>query len=390
MAPNGSDKALPLPATGLKTAALSPDVFTYRRPVFAVVAALFSQAAQDLVEPCGAHHPAWLSHCLAEARIISVKLDQELTGIFATGIAHWRWGMPLQVVTSAASDFAFDGTPLVARQDAAQTIEAFITSQKRRPILFETIPAEGAFLHALAVAASNLRAPVRIIRRWQRAALVPAGGYEKWFETNFERKRRKEYRRLRSRLSEQGRLESLAWSETEPVQRWIDELFDLEARGWKGREKTAVASDPSKKAALTAALHALARERALRFWKLSFKGEPIAMMFALVSGGKAWLGKIAYDEAYAKYSPGVLLILDATQSLFKDEEVKIADSCAVPGHPMIDNIWRERIQMCDVLVGPPGTSRLVFAAMAKAETARGRIRDALKQSYYRITKRRMS
>jgi CelD/BcsL family acetyltransferase involved in cellulose biosynthesis len=390
MAPNGTDKALTLPAAGLKTAPLSTHVFAYHRPIFSVVSALFSQGARDLIEPCGAHHPAWLSACLAEARIISVRLGQDLTGIFATSLARWRWGVPLPVVTSGRSDLAFDGTPLIAKNDAVRTIEAFLTAQRGRPVLFETIPLKGAFLRSLKTAAYDLGAPMKVIRQWERAALQPHGTYEQWFDTNFDRKRRKEYRRLRTRLSEQGRLESLAWRDSEPVQRWIDELFDLEAKGWKGREKTAIANDPAKKAQLTRALHALARERALRFWKLSFKGEPIAMMFALVSSAKAWLGKIAYDEAYAKYSPGVLLILDATQALFADEEVRFADSCAIPGHPMIDNIWRERILMGDVLVGAPGTSGLVFNTMARAEAARGRVREAAKHFYYRITKRRMS
>jgi Acetyltransferase (GNAT) domain len=381
----------PLAAPGaLKAPLLSPRVFTYHRPVFGVVAALFSGGARDLIEPAGSHHPAWLSTCFPYERIISVKRGSELTGLFVTRIERWRWGIPLSVVTSAGSDLAFDGTPLVARDGAISTIEAFIAGQKGCPILLKAIPAEGAFLGALRLAAQDLAAPVAIVRRWERAALRPRGSYDAWFEKNFERKRRKEYRRLRARLSEQGELESVERSENEPVQRWIDELFDLEAKGWKGRGGTAVSSDPEMKAALTKALHALAREGALRFWKLSFNGEAIAMLFALVSSGKAWLGKIAYDEAFAKYSPGVLLILDATKSLFAEKAVRLVDSCAIPNHPMIDNIWRERIQMCDVLIGRPAMPRIFFRVLIAAEEGRDKLRAVVKHIYYRITKRRMS
>jgi CelD/BcsL family acetyltransferase involved in cellulose biosynthesis len=382
--------ALALAATGMKTSMLSPHVFTYHRPAFGVVSALFSRGASDLVEPAGAHHPAWLTHCLPDANVVSVRLGTELTGLFATERSRWRWGIPYPVVTSVRSDFAFDGTPLVARDGAADTIRAFLTAQKGRPILLATIPAEGEFLRALRIAAREIGAPVAIVRRWQRAALRPQGRYEDWFETNFERKRRKEYRRLRTRLGEQGKLESLVWSKAQPVERWIDELVQLEARGWKGREGTALAADPEMKAALSKALHALAGQGALRFWKLAFDGEPIAMMFALVSGHKAWLGKIAYDERFAKSSPGVLLILDATQTLFADGTITLVDSCAIPGHPMIDNIWRERIEMCDVLIGAPGMPRALFCAMIAAEEARGRIRNAAKSLYHRIVRRRIS
>lgn len=377
-------------AAGVETPALSPRVFTYHRPKSAVVAALFSRAARDLVEPAGAHHPAWLSHCFPNAKVISVRQGSELAGLFATTVERWRWGLPVAVVTSAHSNLAFDGTPLVARDEAEATIAAFLAAEPRRPILLKAIPAEGEFLAVLRAAAMRLDSPVRIMREWHRAALLPRGQYERWFETNFDRKRRKEYRRLRTRLGEEGRLESIAFDAGELVDPWIEALLALEAKGWKGKQGTAVACDPAMKSALTAALRALALEGALRFWTLSLDGRAIASMFALVAGGKAWLGKIAYDEDFAKFSPGVLLILDATKALFEEASITLVDSCAMPNHPMIDNIWRARIAMCDVLIGPPGIPSTVFDAMVRAETLRGRLRAIAKSFYCRLTGRRMS
>ena len=180
------------------------------------------------------------------------------------------------------------------------------------------------------------------------------------------------------------------WNGSEPLERWIDELLSLEAKGWKGRQKTAILNNARMESALTRALHSLAREGSLRFWKLSLNGEPVAMMFALVSGAQAWLGKIAYDENYARHSPGVLLILDVTKALFEEPGIRLVDSCAIPGHPMIDNIWRERIQMCDVLIGAPGMSPALFALMVGAEHLRYNVRTAAKTFYYSITRKRIS
>src|SRR5205823_6191807 len=168
--------------------------FAYHRPQAGVVTALFPRAARDLVEPAGAHHPAWLSHCLADARIVSVRRGTDLTGMFATAIERWRWGVPLPVVTSANSPLAFEGVPLIAREEAVETIKTFIGGQKGRPILLRAIPADGRFLKALAAAAAELKAPLETMRQWQRAALTPKASYEQWLEANFERKRRKEYR----------------------------------------------------------------------------------------------------------------------------------------------------------------------------------------------------
>ncbi len=81
------------------------------------------------------------------------------------------------------------------------------------------------------------------------------------------------------------------------------------------------------------------------------------------------------------------MILDATEALHADRAITLVDSCAVPNHPMIDRIWRERIEMCDVLVGSPGVSKLAFARMIAAEEMRDRMREGLKSIYHRMTGR---
>ena len=113
-------------------------------------------------------------------------------------------------------------------------------------------------------------------------------------------------------------------------------------------------------------------------------------MFAQVVGGRAWLGKIAFDEDFAKYSPGVLQILDATESLFAEGGIALVDSCAVPDHPMIDNIWRDRIAMADLLIGTPNMPSARFKAMTAAELFRRRSRNAAKDVYNRFIRRQKS
>ena len=110
----------------------------------------------------------------------------------------------------------------------------------------------------------------------------------------------------------------------------------------------------------------------------------------MVEGAQGWIVKIAYDEAFAKFSPGVMLVLDATEALFAEPQLKLVDSCAIPGHPMIDRIWRDRIEMVDVLVAPARVSRWRFAATVAALKSHAKLRDAAKSLFYRITKRKRS
>ena len=63
-----------------------------------------------------------------------------------------------------------------------------------------------------------------------------------------------------------------------------------------------------------------------------------------------------------------------------------ADSCAEPGHPMIDHIWRDRLDMRDVLIGRPGQNPALFALLCRLERIRRAIRKTLKTALIRIRK----
>jgi Acetyltransferase (GNAT) domain len=278
------------------------------------------------------------------------------------------------------TDLSFSGLPRVC---ASGAIASLFSQTGASSALFANIPATGPFWDSL----PQTRA---VLRHWERACLDIKGSYEAWFEDAFERKRRKEYRRLRARLGETGRAESLSLPPGSDPSAWVDELFALEAKGWKGRRGTAIASHEKTAAALKDALKELGAAGHLRFWKLALDGRPLAMMFALVDQDEAWLGKIAYDEDFAKFSPGVLLILDATESFFAEGGINRVDSCAIPDHPMINHIWRNRLPMADVLVAAPDAPPLAFGALVAWERFKRAARTQMRDAYYRMTKRRRS
>ena len=75
---------------------------------------------------------------------------------------------------------------------------------------------------------------------------------------------------------------------------------------------------------------------------LSFNGEVIAMKVNLMTGGGGFTFKIAFDEEYSKYSPGLLLELENMRRAFDTPEIHWLDSCALARHPMANRIWKER------------------------------------------------
>ena len=344
--------------------------------------------ARALVPALGAGR-AWAGQLLPELDALSIvtAADGNLTGVFALTRSGWRRGRLWPVWRSARSPLIFSGLGLVDAHCATEVFTALINQTDAAALRLDGIPADGPFWHSLAAAAANAGTEPVILKRWQRAALRTGQTFEGWFEANFERKRRKEYRRLRARLGEAGALVTESWQPGAPLDPWIDALLALEAKGWKGRRGTAVAADAAAATALRAALGDLSQTAGLRFWRLLLDGQPLAMMFAMVEGGQAWLGKIAYDEAFAKFSPGVLLILDATAATLADPAIAFADSCAIPGHPMIDHIWRDRLALCSVLIPAPGQPLWKRRAMVATERCHDGARELARNLLNRLRKR---
>jgi hypothetical protein len=148
------------------------------------------------------------------------------------------------------------------------------------------------------------------------------------------------------------------------MQPFVDALLQLEAMGWKGNRGTALAVSAKAQAALQAGLAAMHSANRLRFWRMELDGRPIAALFALVDDGEVALGKIAHAEDLARFSPGVQIIMQATQSLFDDETCIRADSNAMPGHPMIDRLWRDRLDCADLLLAGRDVPMPVFQLLA--------------------------
>ena len=85
----------------------------------------------------------------------------------------------------------------------------------------------------------------------------------------------------------------------------------------------------------------------------------------------------------ARFSPGLQAMTEVTAALLADETIEFVDSCAVPNHPLMDHLWRDRLAMADLMIGlSPGTD---FARACRLETMRRdviamarSVRDALR------------
>lgn len=281
---------------------------------------------------------------------------RRLLGFFPARIETRRYGIKLPVLVGWTHPFAPLGTPLVERDAAEPVIAAWLAHLAGNAalpglLLLPFVPDDGPFGAALAAILRRAHIPAADFNRHRRALLAPRQAERAhYLERAISPRRLKELRRIGRRLDERGALLFAATAEAPALEAAVDDFLTLEASGWKGTAGTAALADAAVCDFVCAALQALAREGKVVINRILLDGCAIAAAITLRSADHAWFWKIAYDERFARYSPGVLLTIALTENLLDDTALACADSCASADHPMIDHIWRERLPLCDLLI----------------------------------------
>ena len=161
------------------------------------LAAAWAKLANSAQEPSSLQLPEMQLPLLAqntEAKLLTVSKCDEL--LLALPVQSSR-----NFDRSTTSDFDCNSLPLVASSHPQEAVLAMVQYLKR-PLLLKDLPLESRFFGQLQMTGAH----VRFTQQWQRAALLVNGSFEEWLARNFDHKRRKEFKRLRKRLSEQGEL----------------------------------------------------------------------------------------------------------------------------------------------------------------------------------------
>ena len=302
--------------------------------------------------------------------LIPLTLDPTYGRLPVANVMNWR------------HHHSFLGAPLIRRTMEAEFWEALIRALDTGPwsaslMHIQDLPAEGRILRGLQTAAANLGRPCDTVLRKYRAMLQSNASPTEYWEANLRKKKRKELKRLSNRLAEQGELVFRTLADDGDVTGWINEFLTLESRGWKGNEGTALACDPKLAAFLHAVVRGAHEAGKLDFLRLDLDGKPIAMLINFLTGHGGYSYKIAFDEDYARYSPGIL-IEQYNLRILDRPEISWVDSCAAENHAMIDSIWGERREIVRVTV-PIGAQRKrwLFRASRMAEDASSALRACM-------------
>ncbi len=242
-------------------------------------------------------------------------------------------------------------------------------------VLAPTLEKAGPAASALEALARRANLALRALHPRQRAVLSPAKFAAQGIDARLEKKRTKEWARLRRRLAEGGALTFAISSDVSG----IEPFLALEAQGWKGARGTALSADPVLALFTRGMLQNFAASGRLAIHRLDRAGTPVAIGLVLRGDRRAFYWKTAYDETFAAYSPGVQLTLDLSRALERDAFIALTDSCAISDHPMIDRLWPARLELIDCVIATKPGAATGLSLWLKGEELRLGLREAAKR-----------
>ena len=280
---------------------------------------------------------------------------RKLLGFFPARLETRRYGLWLPVLVGWTHPFAPFGAPLVEREAAEPVIAAWLahvagTAALSGLLLLPYLPEEGPFAAALAAILRRAQMPTADFNRHTRALLAPGGNRSAYVEQALGPDQFRELRRTARRLNDLGALLFTTATEPDAVAAATEDFLALEASGRKGKSGAAGAGDDEIRGFIKVAMTGLAAEQKVAIDRVLLDGRPVAVAITLRSGDTAWLWKVAYDEALARYSPGVMLAASLTKELVNDASIEQTVSCIAENHRVTNRTWSERVALCDLMV----------------------------------------
>jgi CelD/BcsL family acetyltransferase involved in cellulose biosynthesis len=359
-------------ALGAVPGAAEPRVLV--RPLAAATESLAAEwtALAEIASEPNAFAEHWfiaasLPHMAAgrDIRLMEVRRGQRLIGLLPVEAHRGYARLPVRIVRNWSHDQMFLLTPLVAAGEETAFWTAILAALDEAAwagnlLHLRALNEDGPVLRGLAEA-RHCEIAHREVRAFLQSDLEP----EAYYERAVRQKKRKELRRLRNRLAEEGPVALRSLDDTAQVDNWCSLYLAMEKAGWKGAAGSALAGRPETEAFFRAAVRAAWDADKLQFLRLDVGETTIAMLVNFLTAPGSFSFKTVFDEAYARFSPGVLIQRENLEILSRPD-IEWMDSCAAADHPMIDSLWTERRSIVRVSVPLNGARRAAAFAFCRA------------------------
>jgi hypothetical protein len=322
----------------------------------------------------------------AGIRLVVVEEDGRMLALLPLSVERRFAGLPVALATTAGPFLARRAplcAPLVDRDVTTGALVALLGFLGRRgsglPGLVELtlFPGEGPLHDALHDAARATRTPVLERYRFERASVRPVPPPGSWRDELSPGRRRKLRRFARALEEELG--QPLVGEERGDDSRALEDFVDLEAAGWKGTSPGggALRVTPDGVAWFTEVADGFRARGLLRVFALRAGGTTLYMSVKLVCGGGVFGVMDAYDERFARWSPGVVGRAAEVDQLFAEPgRVDLFDLCMHPKNVESSALYPQRRALVGLLLAPRGAaSRTLVRTLPRLRTARASLRD---------------
>lgn len=264
-------------------------------------------------------------------------------------------GLPFSVLKLWQHRYCYLCTPLLRSGYARECLKAFfewLSTDAAGSAVVElgSVPGEGPFHQQLVDFFWQQNSLTFTSECHTRALLRPPHDAEAYLHAAISRDHRKDLKRKERGLSEKGVVEYQELAPDGDAGAWIRAFMQLEASGWKGREGTALACEEVNQEYFLGVAEAASKRGRLLMHALHVNGRPVALRCEFISGQWSFYFKPAFDEEYARFSPGLQLEVEAVRRRHGRPEILAVDSCTRPDHRMLNDLWTDRRVIQTVLV----------------------------------------
>jgi CelD/BcsL family acetyltransferase involved in cellulose biosynthesis len=233
----------------------------------------------------------------------------------------------------------------------------------------------------LARSASNEN--LLVIERIEAPVLDVRGSWEETYRLKTSAKTRNTHKRRRRQLGELGRLETRIASTADEIDATLGEAFRLHRLRWEGRPDGSEFASTRGAAFQRDALLQLAGEGIPRLAFLELDGRAIAFHAYFLFADRMYVHRLAFDPAYARFSPGLVNTLDALEAGIGEGATRVE---FLGGAERYKRDLADRFEPLYAGLGIPGSlrGRVAIAADAAVIASRKRLKrsERLRRFYF--------
>lgn len=260
-------------------------------------------------------------------------------------------------------DYAPLGVPCLSDNEPSDTLDRFLqlmalaNNSVFSAMVFHDIPLQGSFAKIIRESLENSDTDYSQFKTGERGIIQQNTFNPSDNILDITSKKRRQFRRQQRRLGEMGTLEFEQVANYKDMILRFEEFLLLEAKGWKGRNRTSMQTIKQTAAFARQAVTELAKSGKSEIYSIRLDNKSIASLIMLNSNGTYYPWKIAFDQQFALYSPGALLMFKASEAVSNKADFKRADSLASSNNRLVNPLWKKRMDM-GTLILPMGDTGL--------------------------------